>query len=433
MPNKAITTANPGNMVVPLSVIIDQLQGKLSAAELNALLLAVVGQKKSEVRPGDLITADLVNQILNELAGLNTRVSILEAAGQPSTKVTLKPYLGSVHIGDEITLEGTNFAVPVNLNVVMMGDVRITQFNPGTDSNHLVFNVPNISGVPKDETVSVTNSNGSASITIALLPEVHVPVGSMVVTVVPANTGPIQVGQTYNFPFILDSQTNIPETYLVAALFSNLVGSSLDAWSTNTRITNLTGQIVSKVTVAPGSPVTVRVVVTVPSGATSVDMALQVNSSNAPNDNLLNPPPTPISIEVGQAPNVSDPRTSFEHFVVAPRERLVNDTVLGQVVRAPVGQQTLVRVEANFTVAGDYNYSAKLVPASPAGAWSVTVTSPNPPTTPETPGSSQSITAQLSANTTDTLSSRTLEIHATRNGPDGENFDSWFSIPIQNT
>jgi hypothetical protein len=427
--------ANAGNIVVPLSAILDQLKNKLNSTEIDVLLAAVLAQRKSEVKPGDLITADLMNQILNELADLHTRISALESTGQSSTKVTLKPYIGFAHIGDEITLEGTNFAVPVNLNVVIVGNIRITQFNPGTDDTHLIFNVPNISGVPKDEIVSVTNSTGSASITIALRLPVLTPVGSMVITAVPLNIGAIQVGQTYEFPFVFDSQTNIAETYLVTALFSNFVGSSLSAWSANTHITDLTKQTISKVTVAQGSPVTVRVSVTVPPEATSVDMALQVQSVNAPNDPLLNPVPLPISIVVGQVPQVSDPRTTFEQLMVSPSSRLVNDPQLGQILRTPVKQQTLARVTVNFTVAGNYSYSARVVPADPSGVWSVTVTSPTPPATSEIAGSSQLVISQLSANTQDTptLSSRTLEIHATRNEPGGENFDSWFTIPIQMT
>jgi hypothetical protein len=76
-----ITTVNPGNLVVPLSAIIDHLQGKLTSAELNALLLAVVGDRRNEVRPGDLITADLINQILRDLEDLNARLAAVQGGG----------------------------------------------------------------------------------------------------------------------------------------------------------------------------------------------------------------------------------------------------------------------------------------------------------------------------------------------------------------
>lgn len=68
---------NPGNIVVPLSAVLDQLRGKLTSVEVDALLAAVVGRRQAQVGPGDLITADLVNQILLDLQNLNLRVAAL--------------------------------------------------------------------------------------------------------------------------------------------------------------------------------------------------------------------------------------------------------------------------------------------------------------------------------------------------------------------
>jgi hypothetical protein len=71
------TVVNPGNIVVPLSAILDQLRGRLSSVELDALLAAIVARRKAEVHPGDLITAELMNQILQDLATLNEQVAAL--------------------------------------------------------------------------------------------------------------------------------------------------------------------------------------------------------------------------------------------------------------------------------------------------------------------------------------------------------------------
>src|SRR5262245_40342437 len=71
------TVVNPGNIVVPLSAILDQLRGRLSSVELDALLAAIIARRKAEVHPGDLITAELMNQILQDLAALNEQVAAL--------------------------------------------------------------------------------------------------------------------------------------------------------------------------------------------------------------------------------------------------------------------------------------------------------------------------------------------------------------------
>ena len=75
------TVVNPGNIVVPLSAILDQLRGRLSSVELDALLAAIIERRKAEVHPGDLITAELMNQILQDLAALNEQVAALTGGG----------------------------------------------------------------------------------------------------------------------------------------------------------------------------------------------------------------------------------------------------------------------------------------------------------------------------------------------------------------
>ena len=111
MAQSTITSATPGNMVVPLSAIIDQLQGRMSAADLNALLLAVVGQRKSEVRPGDLITAEFMNRVLAQIEDLSSRVAFLEGTlgKQDSVVITaLVPQDGNVKVGEQIRVIGKN-------------------------------------------------------------------------------------------------------------------------------------------------------------------------------------------------------------------------------------------------------------------------------------------------------------------------------------
>ncbi len=385
------------------------------------------------VNPGDLITAAFFNQVITTINDLAQRITALEGAAPSTTEVNLKPYSGSVRVGEAITLQGANFAVPANLNTVLMDTTPITQFNPGTDTTHLSFNVPDLADLPRDVIVSVANTSGSASIIIPVLPAVQTPVGSLVLSPGDADIGIIQVGQSYDFPFLLDSQTTLPETYALSVLFNNAEGATASAWSAGTRITNALGQTITTATVAAGSPVTVRVTVTVPAGATRVDLALRAVSVSAPDDPLLNPPPLSMPLVVGQAPQISDARTTFEQMQVFPSDRLVSDPALGQVVVTPVGQETLIRVSANFTRDGTYDYSARVVPANPPGAWTVTPISPTPPHTEESDGSSQLIVVRVAADSPDPLDSRILEIHAARSGPGAPTFDSWFSVAIQST
>ena len=85
------TSINPGNIVVPLTAILDQLKGRLSSVELDSLLASIVSRRKSEVHPGDLITSDLINQILQDLEALNEQVAMLSGGtgtGSKNSKAT---------------------------------------------------------------------------------------------------------------------------------------------------------------------------------------------------------------------------------------------------------------------------------------------------------------------------------------------------------
>lgn len=254
------------------------------------------------------------------------------------------------------------------------------------------------------------------------------PVGSMVITQVPTNPGPIQIGQTYDFPFILDSQTNIPALYTFTVLYSQVVGANANAWSLGTTIRNPLNQTVSNATIANGSPLTIHVRITIPAGAVSATMTIQVNAVHAPNDPLLNVSRL-MPITIGQSPNVSDPRTTFEQLLVSPVENLVNDPLLGDVVETPVGSQSLVRVTANFTLNGTYAFSTNVVPPDPA--WTAALHASVQTPTAQGPSNPKQIIVRLTANTADATPSRVLEIHAVHTGP-GQQFDSWFPIAIRN-
>src|ERR1044072_1046901 len=106
MVQTTITSANPGNIVVPLSAIIDQLQGKMSSADITALLFAIVAKKKNEVRPGDLITAELINQIATDLKNVKgggpQRAPPRLPAPQPGAFIVPASPSANIHEGDRL-------------------------------------------------------------------------------------------------------------------------------------------------------------------------------------------------------------------------------------------------------------------------------------------------------------------------------------------
>src|ERR1043165_2648423 len=165
MVQTTITSANPGNIVVPLSAIIDQLQGKMSSADINALLFAIVAKKQNEVRPGDLITAQLINQTLHGLEDLQFRVAQLEAAPvtapQPGAVIMSVSPSSNIHVGDNLTVNGNNFRVPTLANQISLDLFPVTSgFGLGGSAQQFAFDIPDI-GVPAGgENVALRGKQG---------------------------------------------------------------------------------------------------------------------------------------------------------------------------------------------------------------------------------------------------------------------------------
>lgn len=96
------------------------------------------------VKPGDLITDNLMNRILDKLDSLDKRVSALETVGSGGNSLAITDIfpLGSLQIGQEIQVLARNLVLPVTLNTVSIDGVIIQGFNPGSDNTRLVFNIP---------------------------------------------------------------------------------------------------------------------------------------------------------------------------------------------------------------------------------------------------------------------------------------------------
>lgn len=90
----ALRIVKPGEMVVPIADILEKLGNKITATEKEQLLIAILSRRTDRVRPGDVITSDLMNQILADLADLQGRVAALEK----SAPVTEKPAVGVISV-----------------------------------------------------------------------------------------------------------------------------------------------------------------------------------------------------------------------------------------------------------------------------------------------------------------------------------------------
>jgi hypothetical protein len=222
-----VTSTNPGNFVVPLSAIIDQLQGKLSAADLNALLLAVTGQKKNELRPGDLISADLFNQMLSDLENLNIRVSKLEITGVSTTTIHIYRIDGPtpIRVRSRVTVVGDNFSVPATRNGIAVNTKQVTPIDSASTATQLVFDMPDpgIGQTGQRVTLTVTNADSqTAPFQFQLEPALIIPSGTLAVSYMNPPGGATFAAGSYDFVFKLVADVDQDASVLVNAQSSAL-------------------------------------------------------------------------------------------------------------------------------------------------------------------------------------------------------------------
>jgi len=221
MAQSTITSATPGNIVVPLSAIIEQLQGKIPSSEIDTLLLALISKRKNEVKPGDLITADLINQILADIADLNLRMSQLQSQ-QPAvdTAVSIRNIIpsGDLTIGQEIAIEGKNFEFTNGNAYVSFGNKTVFSFKAGSRDDRLITSVPDLGLLPpegKQVPLNVSNPTSTDYRMVTVLPAQIPLYGNLLVVPGTIEPNPPQNAQDMLFPYTITSAASTEGNFTI--------------------------------------------------------------------------------------------------------------------------------------------------------------------------------------------------------------------------
>lgn len=302
-------TLASGDIVVSLADIVERLGGKLSQTDIDDLLRAIVSKRKSEVRPGDLITSDLINQVLAELADLQMRVADLEKpTGSAGVRIDSLLPLGTRRIGDELHIIGSGFDIPSG-SVVSVDGVGVVPRSGVDRDRELIINIPNLQGVTssgRNVTLQVSNSRGTDLEDFIVFPALaKVPEGQVFSNY---NAAP-QVatiesganGNSYTFIYLVQAVTNLDEDYDISANVSN-------GWAAVMVDVNNQPVVPPRIRLrsrpAPaGDTDTVHVRVTVPGGlANGTEGTLTVTATSLVNPLRLNGHSSGERIVVGAAP-----------------------------------------------------------------------------------------------------------------------------------
>jgi len=387
------------------------------------------------VQPGDLISADLMNRLIDAFRSLDTRVTNLEEGDSPTANPVLldRSPTGDVEVNSLLTLIGRNFLIPPQNNTVILDGVPIQSFAASDDKN-LRFTIPDVfSTLPRTVSVFVRNAFGDSSqLQIRLLPRPPQQGGDVVVFNQTKPLGKIVIGQTYNLAWLVDSQTLLPATYNLTVVLSNVVGAPPNLWQSGIQLTP-----VGPIQIAPGKPLAVAAKVTVPAGATSVEIALKAEST----DLQFSQSSPVLSLTVDAVPDVSDPRVLLTLDDIPPldsggnpntvRAATINGINGAEVKFGASGQiPVAMHVTADPTAAGTYNYTVEIENA--AALWSSPGTA-----TPATSGqvAPSDKTIQAGVRNTDTGNSTAVTflvvkaLHQTAGGV--QDFTSFMRIPIR--
>lgn len=217
MATSQLTLISPGNLVVPLSAVVDILDGQISTAALNALVLTLSGTQSREVRPGDLISSKLINEMLRDIGELNRRLLLLETAA-PSTDEKVQIIepgpTKALRIGDPLIIRGRGLSA--NSMITIAGQPVGGAESSKNDTQLTVRSIPPLDiqgGLPaagKSVLLQVSNESGSDSTSFVLKPyQLSKPIGNMTIAISgkPAPGTQFKAKGSYIYTFRVRSDT----------------------------------------------------------------------------------------------------------------------------------------------------------------------------------------------------------------------------------
>lgn len=367
-----------GTEIGLLSYLFEAVGDLLTAEQRQELTDQLTSLRPAGVAPGDLITADLFNGMLNNVNDLLARVAVLEGADGGPVIERIEPAGIEIPVGALMTIIGRNFKPGQVENIALIDNVTISAFNLQSDTTRLVFTVPDsFPTLPRTASVKVKVGNAiSNTVMVSLAPEIVLQGGNVLIRSIGPALGTITIGGTFNLVWEVNSATRLPADYKFSAVVTNVVGATAAAWTSGIQLSQ-TGPI----RLQSGVPISVNMAVTVPAGATSANIALRAASTGGDVSNTA----SPIAFVVNAAPELSDSRAvvSLRNLPVAfngavnPLVRTDISGVAGVTMTSGGASELLVQLAihpTDATAAGNYKFRAKV--EGETGRWTLGPSNP---------------------------------------------------------
>lgn len=230
----ALRTVMPGDMVVSLGDIIDELGDKLSKDEQQALWSVLLARRAESTRPGDLITSSLINQMLGDIRDLQLRVAQLSAgsaSGSTAVVITSVRPPDEMVVGSEVAIEGRNFEFSIGGCYVSFGSRTVQSFKRGSRDDRLIVDVPDLGALPEGGMrlpLTVFNTASSDFRMVTVKPA-EVPLSGGVDFLAESVTpNPPEAGKDALFAYVLSSKATRDAKFKLQVLLADS-GDALDA------------------------------------------------------------------------------------------------------------------------------------------------------------------------------------------------------------
>jgi len=423
-------------MTATLSEILDAVGSLLTEDQKDQLAAQLIGSQLKLVQPGDLITADLFNGMLANVADLAIRVSALEGATGGPVIDHIEPQGIDIPVGSLMTIVGQNFHPGNSDTIAYIDTVAISAFNLGSDPNRLVFTVPDaFAQLPRVAQVKVKVGDATSnSVSVGIDPQVQTQGGILAIKSVGPALGTITIGATYTIIWQVIPAAKLPGNYTFMPLVTDVNGTTAKAWTDNIQVATP-----GPIQIAPGMPLLVTMTVKVPASAVSANISLAGTSD----DTIVKGSASPIAFIIGAQPEQSDDRAAVKLQAIPP---IFNGSpnALKAATIAGVSGVTLLKSAASelplelSIKAGDPSaqgfYKFRAVVEGETARW--TLGAPNPPSQANvTSANRPTITIPIqSNNSADTTTVSNIVVYAEKyinQGDPAPAFKSFVRFPIK--